>query len=46
MCKQVGDVPRLLQRLQQAQSRPDAQSFKQLLHSLQSLLQLRDKVGS
>jgi hypothetical protein len=40
----VGDIPRLLLRLQQAQARPDGPSFQRLLHGLAALLQLRDKV--
>lgn len=39
---QIQDVPRLLQRLQQCQSRPDLKAFQALMQSLSQLFLLRD----
>lgn len=41
---QVPDIPRLLQRLQLMQAKPDAACFKQLLEGLAALFQLRQQV--
>ncbi|MEW5317629.1 MAG: hypothetical protein WDW38_008911 [Sanguina aurantia] len=40
--RKIQDVPRLLQRLQQCQSRPDLKSFQALMQSLSQLFLLRD----
>lgn len=41
---QVPDIPRLLQRLQLMQAKPDAACFKQLSEGLAALFQLRQQV--
>ena len=39
---QVQDIPRLLQRLSDAQMRPDTQCFQMMVSSVQHLFRLRD----